>query len=204
MKVKPDQIRLIIGPGGKTIKGIVDQTGVAIDVEDDGTVNIASADSEAVRKALDIIKGLTTEPEINSVYTGTVRRITDFGAFVEILPGTDGLLHISEISHARVERVEDVLKEGDQIEVKVLSVDREGKIRLTRRELLPLPEGEEGERAKERIAMSRERDGAGGGGPPRRDGNGPRGGGGDRGGPRGGGDRGGPRGGGDRGGPRRR
>src|SRR5690606_34632655 len=96
IKVKPDQIRLIIGPGGKTIKGIVDQTGVAIDVEDDGTVNVASSDPDAVKKALDIIKGLTAEPEVGVVYKGTVKRITAFGAFVEILPGTDGLVHISE------------------------------------------------------------------------------------------------------------
>ena len=170
-KVKPDQIRLIIGPGGKTIKGIVDQTGVAIDVEDDGTVNVASSDPEAVKKALDIIRGLTAEAEIGATYKGAVKRITDFGAFVEVLPNTDGLLHISEIAHTRVERVEDVLKEGDVIEVKVLSVDREGKIRLSRRELLPLPEGEEGERAAERMAAARD----GGGGPPRRDGGGDRG-----------------------------
>jgi len=183
VKVKPDQIRLIIGPGGKTIKGIVDQTGVAIDVEDDGTVNIASSDSDAVRRALDIIKGLTAEPEVGAIYQGTVKRVTDFGAFVEILPNTDGLLHISEMAHHRVERVEDVCKEGDPLEVKVVSVDREGKIRLSRREILPLPEGEEGERAAERLAQARE-----GGPPPRRDG--PGGGrGGDRG-PRPGGDRG--------------
>ncbi len=176
VKVKPDQIRLIIGPGGKTIKGIVDATGVAIDVEDDGTVNVASADADAVKKALDIIRGLTAEAEVGATYTGTVKRITDFGAFVEILPNTDGLLHISEMAHTRVERVEDVLKEGDTLDVKVLSVDREGKIRLSRRELLPLPEGEEGERAAERMAQSRE-----GGPPPRRDGGGRDGGG--RGGP---------------------
>ena len=189
VKVKPDQIRLIIGPGGKTIKGIVDQTGVSIDVEDDGTVNIASADPDAVKKALDIIHGLTAEPEVGTVYRGTVKRIADFGAFVEILPNIDGLVHISELAHHRVERVEDVVKEGDEVEVKVLSVDRDGKVRLTRRELLPLPEGEEGERAKERIAQAREggppprRDGPGGGGGrdrgPRRDGP-PRGGGGGR------------------------
>jgi polyribonucleotide nucleotidyltransferase len=173
IKVKPDQIRLVIGPGGKTIKGIIDQTGVAIDVEDDGTVNVASSDSDAVKKALDIIKGLTAEPEIGTIYDGTVKRIADFGAFVEILPNTDGLVHISEIAHERVERVEDVLKEGDKVKVKVISVDREGKVRLTRRELLPFPEGEEGDRARERIVQAREagppqrgprRDGPGGGG----------------------------------------
>jgi polyribonucleotide nucleotidyltransferase len=188
LKVKPDQIRLIIGPGGKTIKGIVDQTGVAIDVEDDGTVNIASSDSDAVKRALDIIRGLTAEAEVGAIYKGTVSRVTDFGAFIEVLPGTDGLLHVSEMAHTRVERVEDVMKEGDTVEVKVLEVGRDGKIRLTRRELLPLPEGEEGERAKERMAAARE----GGGGPPSRSG----GGGGDRG-RGGGGDRG-------RGGPRGR
>ena len=181
IKVKPDQIRLVIGPGGKTIKGIIDQTGVAIDVEDDGTVNVASSDPEAVKKALDIIKGLTAEPEVGAVYKGAVQRITDFGAFVELMPGTDGLLHISEMAHTRVDKVTDVMKEGDVIEVKVLSVERDGKVRLTRRELLPLPEGEEGERAKERMLASRES------GPPRASGG--------RGGP--GGDRGG------RGGPPR-
>jgi len=146
-KVKPDQIRLIIGPGGKTIKGIVDQTGVAIDVEDDGTVNVASSDADAVRKALDIIKGLTAEPETGATYKGTVKRIVDFGAFVEILPNIDGLLHISEMAHHRVERVEDLFKEGDTVEVKVVSVERDGKIRLSRKELLPPPEGGVPERA---------------------------------------------------------
>jgi polyribonucleotide nucleotidyltransferase len=164
IKVKPDQIRLVIGPGGKTIKGIIDQTGVAIDVEDDGTVNVASSDSDAVKRALDIIKGLTAEPEVGQVYKGAVQRITDFGAFVELLPGTDGLLHISEMAHTRVDKVTDVMKEGDVIEVKVLSVDRDGKVRLTRRELLPLPEGEEGVRAKERMLAAREA------GPPQRSG----------------------------------
>jgi len=182
LKVKPDQIRIIIGPGGKTIKGIIDQTGVAIDVEDDGTVNVASSDPESVKKALDIIKGLTAEPEVGAVYKGAVQRVTDFGAFVELLPGTDGLLHISEMAHTRVENVTDVMKEGDIVEVKVLEVGRDGKIRLTRRELLPFPEGEEGERARERLAAAREA----GSGPPRREGGGGRGG--DRGGR--GGDRG--------------
>jgi polyribonucleotide nucleotidyltransferase len=156
IKVKPDQVRLVIGPGGKTIKGIIDQTGVAIDVDDDGTVNVASSDSEAVNKALAIIKGLTAEPEVGQVYTGTVQRITEFGAFIEILPGTDGLLHVSEMAHTRVERVTDVMKEGDEVEVKVIEVGRDGKIRLSRRELLPLPEGAEGERARARMMAARE------------------------------------------------
>jgi polyribonucleotide nucleotidyltransferase len=185
IKVKPDQIRLIIGPGGKTIKGIVDQTGVAIDVEDDGTVNIASSDSIAVGKAMDIIKGITAEPEVGAIYKGTVQRITDFGAFIEIFPGTDGLLHVSEMAHTRVERVTDVMKEGDVVEVKVLEVGRDGKIRLTRRELLPLPEGDAGEQAKARMVAARE----GGGGPPSRGGRDDRAGGGARGGRGGGGRR---------------
>src|SRR4051812_39432201 len=192
LKVKPDQIRIIIGPGGKTIKGIVDQTGVAIDVEDDGTVNIASADSDAVKKAIDIIKGLTAEPEVGATYKGSVQRITDFGAFIEIFPGTDGLLHVSEMAHTRVERVTDVMKEGDEVEVKVIEVGRDGKIRLSRRELLPLPEGDEGDRAKARMMQSREA-----GPPASRGAGGPGGGGGRDRGPRGGG-------GGGRGGPRGR
>jgi polyribonucleotide nucleotidyltransferase len=165
VKVKPDQIRLIIGPGGKTIKGIVDQTGVSIDVEDDGTVNVASADPDAVKRALDIIKGLTAEPEVGATYRGTVKRIADFGAFVEILPNVDGLVHISELAHERIERVEDVVKEGDELEVKVISIDREGRVRLSRRELLPLPEGME-ERPRRDAPPPRDRDGRG----PRRDG----------------------------------
>jgi len=184
IKVKPDQIRIIIGPGGKTIKGIVDQTGAQVDVNDDGTVNVASADADAVQRAIDIIKGLTAEPEVGAIYKGTVKRIVDFGAFVEILPNNEALLHVSEISHDRVESPGDVLKEGDEIEVKVISVDREGKTRLTRRELLPFPEGEEGDRARERIQKAREA------GPPNRSGGGGRGRSGDRGGGR---DRGGPR-----------
>ena len=184
LKVKPDQIRLVIGPGGKTIKGIIDQTGVAIDVQDDGTVNIASADPDAVKKAIAIIESLTREPEIGAIYKGRVNRITDFGAFIEVMPGTDGLLHISEMAHTRVERVEEIMREGDEIEVKLISIERDGKMRLSRREILPLPEGEEGERAKARMVAARE----GGGGSDR--------------GPRAGGDRGGDRGGRDRG-PRR-
>ncbi|MEO6955041.1 MAG: S1 RNA-binding domain-containing protein, partial [Polyangia bacterium] len=136
MTVKPDRIRDIIGPGGKMIRAIIEQTGVAIDVEDNGTVNIASADDASLKKAIEIIKGLTTEPEIGAFYMGTVRRIVDFGAFVEILPGTDGLIHISELDTKRVAKVDDVLKEGDEVLVKVISVDRQGKIRLSRKEAL--------------------------------------------------------------------
>ena len=143
IKVRPDQIRIIIGSGGKTIKGITEQTGCMINVEDDGTVAVASADAAAVQRAIEIIKGLVEEPEVGRVYKGTVRRIVDFGAFVEIIPNIEALLHVSEIAHTRTERVEDVFKEGDEIEVKVLSVERDGKIRLSRRALMPLPEGME-------------------------------------------------------------
>ncbi|HVR64003.1 MAG TPA: polyribonucleotide nucleotidyltransferase [Polyangia bacterium] len=137
LRVKPDQIREIIGPGGKTIRGITAQTGVAIEVEDDGTVHIASPDGIAVQKAIDIIKGLTTEPEVGEFYVGVVRRLAEFGAFVEILPGTDGLVHISELDEKRVRAVQDVCKEGDEMIVKVIGIDRaSGKIRLSRREAL--------------------------------------------------------------------
>jgi polyribonucleotide nucleotidyltransferase len=163
IKVKPDQIRVVIGPGGKTIKAIVDQTGVAIDIQDDGTVNIASADSVAVQRAIDIIRGLTAEAEIGATYKGTVKRVVDFGAFVEIFPGTEGLVHVSELAHERVENVSAVLKEGQEVEVKVLSIEEgTGKVRLSRRALLPLPEGEEGDRARERMERSHNE------GPPRR------------------------------------
>jgi polyribonucleotide nucleotidyltransferase len=141
IQVKPDQIRIVIGSGGKTIKGIIEQTGCSINIEDDGTVAIASADAEAVLKAVKIIEGLLEEPEVGKTYKGIVRRVVDFGAFVEILPNTEALLHVSEIAYERTENVADVLNEGDEIEVKVLSVERDGKIRLSRKALLPVPEG---------------------------------------------------------------
>jgi len=144
LTVKPDQIRIIIGSGGKTIKGITEQTGCAINIEDDGTVSIASADSEAVARAVKIIEGLLEEPEVGKTYQGVVKRVVDFGAFVEILPNTEALLHVSEIAYERTENVTDVINEGDEIEVKVLSVERDGKIRLSRRALLPVPEGYSG------------------------------------------------------------
>jgi polyribonucleotide nucleotidyltransferase len=136
ISIKPDRIRDVIGPGGKMIRAIIEQTGVAIDVEDDGTISIASSDDASAKKAIDIIKGLTTEPEVGQFYMGVVRRIVDFGAFVEILPGTDGLIHISELDAKRVAKVTDVLKEGDEVLVKVISIDRQGKIRLSRKEAI--------------------------------------------------------------------
>jgi polyribonucleotide nucleotidyltransferase len=134
IKIKPDKIRDVIGPGGKVIRGLVEETGCKIDVEDDGTVLIAAADGTALEKAISMIQQITAEPEIGKIYDGVVRKIVDFGAFVEIMPGTDGLLHISQISDERVRAVDDVLHEGDEIPVKVLDVDRSGKIRLSLRE----------------------------------------------------------------------
>jgi len=135
LHIKPDKIRDVIGPGGKVIRGIVEQTGCKIDIEDDGTVLVASADGEAMEKAISIIEGITAEPEIGRTYKGTVRKIMDFGAFVEILPGTDGLVHISQMSNERVRAVEDILSEGDEVMVKVLEVDRSGKIRLSMKDV---------------------------------------------------------------------
>jgi polyribonucleotide nucleotidyltransferase len=132
--VKPDKIREIIGPGGKVIRALVEETGCKIDIEDDGTVLIASADNAAMELAIRRIEEITAVPEVGRIYDGIVRKIVEFGAFVEIMPGTDGLLHISQISNERVRRVEDVLHEGDEIKVKVLDVDRSGKIRLSLRE----------------------------------------------------------------------
>lgn len=134
--VKPDRIRDIIGPGGKTIRGITEQTGCQIDVDDTGKVVIASPDVEAADRARELIEGLTEEPEVGRIYFGTVRKVVDFGAFVEILPGTDGLVHISELADHRVNKVEDILNEGDEVYVKCIGVDRQGKIRLSRREAL--------------------------------------------------------------------
>src|SRR5215207_6581830 len=136
IKIPVDKIRDVIGPGGKMIRSIIDRTGVKIDVEDDGRVNVASADEASARKAIGMIQELTATPELNKTYMGKVQRITDFGAFVEIMPGTDGLLHVSEIANHRVKDVRDELKEGQQILVKVINIDPTGKIRLSRKALL--------------------------------------------------------------------
>ena len=134
IQIKPDKIREVIGSGGKVIRGIVEETGCKIDIEDTGVINIASSDEAAAKKAIDIIQGIVMEPEIGKIYKGKVRKIMDFGAFVEITPGTDGLVHISQIAEHRVTNVADELKEGDEIMVKVLEVDRQGKIRLSAKE----------------------------------------------------------------------
>ena len=165
IQVPVDKIREVIGSGGKVVKDIIAKTGCKIDINDDGKINIASADGAAAQRAIDMIKGIIQEAEEGKVYKGIVKKIVEFGAFVGILPNLDGLLHISEIAHERVNVVTDYLKEGDEVEVKVLEIDRAGKVRLSRKALLPPPAG----------------------------GSAPREGGGDRG-PRGGGDRGGDRG----------
>ena len=139
INIPVEKIRDVIGPGGKTIRSIVDRTGVKIDVEDDGRVNVASTDEDSARKAVTIIEELTASPELDKTYLGKVQRIADFGAFIEILPGVDGLLHVSEIAHYRVGEVRDELQEGDQVLVKVINVDPSGKVRLSRKALLPAP-----------------------------------------------------------------
>ena len=141
IRIPVDKIRDVIGPGGKMIRSIIERTGVKIDVEDDGRVNVASADEASAQKAIGIIQELTATPELNKTYLGKVQRITDFGAFVEIMPGLDGLLHVSEIAHYRVKDVRDELKEGEQVMVKVINIDPSGKIRLSRKVLLSPEEG---------------------------------------------------------------
>lgn len=137
IQIPTSEIGAIIGPGGKTIRAIQETTGTTINIEDDGTVRIASTGSEGAQQAIEIIEGLTEKPEVGKIYLGTVKTVVDFGAFIEILPGTDGLCHISELTEGRVDKVEDVLKEGDECLVKVLAVDgRSGKIKLSRKAAL--------------------------------------------------------------------
>jgi polyribonucleotide nucleotidyltransferase len=170
IKVAPDKVREIIGPGGRTIRSITEQTGAQIDIEDDGTVKICSYDSVNGHRAEEMIRALTEDPEIGRVYRGKVRRIVNFGAFIEILPGRDGLCHISELDHHRVARVEDVVREGDIVEVKVIGIDSEGKVKLSRRQAMPPPDdmgpgrgdpgrepgrGERGERERDRGGRER-------------------------------------------------
>jgi polyribonucleotide nucleotidyltransferase len=133
IQINPDKIRDIIGPGGKVIRAMQTETDTRIDVEDSGLVKIVAVDKEASEKALKMIRDIVQEAEVGAIYEGTVRKIMDFGAFVEIFPGTDGLVHISQLDSKRVNKVRDILKEGDKVMVKVLEVDRDGKIRLSRR-----------------------------------------------------------------------
>ena len=136
VKIKVERIKDVIGPGGKVVKDIVNKTGVAIDIGDDGTISIASSDAQMAEKAVKMVKDITREPEIGKIYLGNVRKVVDFGAFVEIFPGTDGLVHISDLAEKRVNRVDDIVREGDEVLVKVVSIDRQGKIRLSRKEAI--------------------------------------------------------------------
>lgn len=136
IKIKPEKVREVIGAGGKVIKAIIEETGVKIDIEDDGTIHIASTDPKSADRAIEIINGICAEAEVGKVYKGKVVKVTDFGAFVEILPNNSGLLHISEIAHDRIRNVTDVLNEGDEVDVKVLDIDRAGRIKLSRKALL--------------------------------------------------------------------
>lgn len=136
IKIKPDKIRDVIGTGGKVIRGIVEETGAKIDIDDSGTINIASNDEESARKAIEIVKGIVADAEDGKIYKGKVKRIVDFGAFVEILPGKEGLLHISQIAEKRIEKVTDVLKEGEELLVKVIEIDKMGRIRLSKKEAM--------------------------------------------------------------------
>ncbi|MCI0692455.1 polyribonucleotide nucleotidyltransferase [candidate division KSB1 bacterium] len=137
IKIPVDSIGLVIGPGGKSIREIIERTGATIDIDDDGTVTMAAVDPEAVHMAKDIIQGMVAEPEVGKIYKGVVKGIKEFGAFVEIMPGREGLLHISEIEHRRLNRVEDVLRMGDEVTVKLLEIAEGGKLKLSRKVLLP-------------------------------------------------------------------
>lgn len=136
IKIKPEKVREVIGAGGKVVKGIIEETGVKIDIEDDGTIHIASSDPTKTKRAIEMINAICAEAEIGRVYSGRVVKIMDFGAFVEVMPNTQGLLHISEIANERIRQVTDVLSEGDLIDVKVLDIDRAGRIKLSRKAVL--------------------------------------------------------------------
>jgi polyribonucleotide nucleotidyltransferase len=137
LMVKPDKIGDIIGPKGKTIRGIQDATGAKISIEDSGLVTIAAVGGEAGEKARQMIASMVAEPEVGKIYEGPVKSTTAFGAFVEIMPGVEGLLHISELQHGRTEKTEDVVKKGDVVKVKLLEVDEKGRMKLSRKALIP-------------------------------------------------------------------
>jgi polyribonucleotide nucleotidyltransferase len=134
--IKPDRIRDVIGPGGKVIRAIQETTNTKIDIDDSGTVTIFSPDTDALERAEGMVQELTQEAELDRIYLGKVKRITDFGAFVEIFPGTDGLIHISHLAEGRVEKVTDVVSEGDEVLAKCIEIDPSGRIRLSRKEAL--------------------------------------------------------------------
>ncbi len=169
IQIPVDKIGAVIGPGGKTIRGIVEETKATVDVQDDGTVVIGSPDEEATKKAIQIIEGLTKEAKVGDVYTGKVVRVMNFGAFVQILPGVDGMVHISELANEHVPTVEDVVREGDEVTVEVIGVDPSGRISLSRRSLLDGGEGQPRERASSGDRPGGRGFGGGGDGRPRRD-----------------------------------
>jgi polyribonucleotide nucleotidyltransferase len=136
IQINPEKIRDVIGAGGKVIRGIVAETGAKIDIEDSGRIVIMSPDGAACQKAIDRIRGLTMEPEVGQTYKARIVRVMDFGAFAEILPNTEGLIHISQLDHTRVRKVSDVVNEGDEVMVKVIEIDKDGRIRLSRKALL--------------------------------------------------------------------
>src|SRR5256885_3566773 len=142
--INPEKIGDLIGPKGKTIRGIQEETGAEISVEDTGLVTIAAVGGEAMERARQMIQSITAEPVIGETYEGTVKSTTAFGAFVEIMPGTEGLVHISELKHGRTEKTEDVVKKGDRVRVKLLDRDERGRLRLSMKALTPKPEGEAG------------------------------------------------------------
>jgi polyribonucleotide nucleotidyltransferase len=137
MTIKPDKIGDVIGPKGKTIRGIQDATGAKITIEDSGLVTIAAVGGDAGQKAREMVAALVAEPEVGKVYEGPVKSTTAFGAFVEIMPGVEGLLHISELQHGRTEKTEDVVKKGDIVKVQLLEVDDRGRMKLSRKALIP-------------------------------------------------------------------
>jgi len=143
VNVSTDKIGSIIGPSGKNIKRIIEETGTCIDIKDNGEIFITADELEKIEKAKYLIEGLVREAKVGEIYNGKVKRITKFGAFVEILPGIEGLLHISNLSHSHVSKVEDVLKMNDEIQVKVIGIDQQGKIDLSRKDLIPKPERNE-------------------------------------------------------------
>jgi polyribonucleotide nucleotidyltransferase len=169
IKINPEKIGAVIGPGGKVIRKIQEDTGAKIDIEDDGSVFIATSNGESARLAREMVNALTEEAELGRIYTGKVRRVTDFGAFVEIMPGTDGMVHISQLDSEHVEKVEDIARLGEEITVMVTNIDHDGKIRLSRQAVL---EGWTVEEAQERDRGSggnRSGGRGGGGGRDRRD-----------------------------------
>jgi polyribonucleotide nucleotidyltransferase len=177
MTINPEKIGDLIGPKGKTIRGIQEETGAEITVDDTGLVTIAAVGGEAMERARQMIQALTAEPVIGEIYEGNVKSTTAFGAFVEIMPGTEGLVHISELKHGRTEKTEDVVKKGDRVKVKLLDRDERGRLRLSMKALTPKPEGESSSGGGEGhlAGVGAESEGSGGGGGERSEGSSDRG-----------------------------